>query len=87
MIPKFFLKTIKMLFGMIGIFGINWLPIHLFNFYTAHLYLRGDLNQNNFKEIDSYPVAYYTCHILSLSCTFVNPICLSFATNSFKVFI
>lgn len=74
-----------MLFGMIGIFGVNWLPIHLFNFYTSYIYLNGDQKETNFQGNESHLIGYYSSHLFSISCTFINPIGYSFMNKHFKI--
>ena len=82
-------KTKNMLILIISIFVLNWLPIHLFHFYSFYLNVNGSLSENNdnyFQENKTFNKIYYICQWMSMSSTFINPICYSFMHKHFRVF-
>ena len=77
---------------IISVFIVNWLPIHVFNFYTFYLYLNGGFKDESYSDHsennnNTFTQIYYICQWLSMSSTFVNPICYSFMNKYFKVFL
>ena len=79
----YYFQVIKMLAVVVALFGVCWLPLHVF---VLLMDFKPDLFPVS-KESDVTILisAYYTVHWLAMSNSFVNPIIYSFLNETFRV--
>ncbi|ESN94771.1 hypothetical protein HELRODRAFT_87641, partial [Helobdella robusta] len=81
-------KVVKMLLVVVTLFGVCWLPLHLFNLIIDFM---PELNNENKPEASMIGTAIYTSvckslvHWLAMSNSFVNPIIYGFLNDNFRV--
>ena len=91
------LQTIKMLVVVVALFGVCWLPLHLFtlvlDFYPDLMKKPGSKSPltgggGDPKRVDERRILvlfYYAVHWLAMSNSFVNPIVYGFFNDNFRV--
>lgn len=78
-----YFQVIKMLVVVVLLFGICWLPLHVFILvldFNPHL-----LDYQTAKQEQFFTALYYTVHWLAMSNSCVNPIVYGFLNDSFRV--
>ena len=82
-LPLCVVQVIKMLMVVVTLFGVCWLPLHVFNITLDFV---PALRNEDQPEASSIVVAVYTtAHWLAMSNSFVNPIVYGFLNDSFRV--
>ena len=72
-----------MLITVVILFGVCWLPLHIFGLVIDFM---PELNNENQPEASTTGAAVYTTvHWLAMSNSFVNPIIYGFLNDSFRV--
>ncbi|GIY85430.1 hypothetical protein CDAR_426051 [Caerostris darwini] len=77
------MQVVKMMFTVVILFAVCWLPIHIFNLLIY-------FNPNQvMPETDSqfthFTTAFFTCHWISMANSFANPIIYCFMSENFRV--
>ena len=81
----FCLQVIKMLVIVVLLFGLCWLPLHVF---ILVIDFNPELTNYSSTEQEKFFIAvYYSVHWLAMSNSFVNPIIYGFLNDSFRVSI
>lgn len=76
-----FFQVVKMLILVVTMFGICWLPLHIFNLVV-------DFNPDLLKkEKETLLAVYLPSHWLAMANSFANPIIYGFTNDSFRVSI
>lgn len=77
----YFPQTVHMLFTVILLFGFCWLPIKSFQFVREFDYM------DYCSKIEYLTMigAYFLCHWIAMTSSFVNPIVYSFMSKTFRV--
>ncbi|KAH9505993.1 hypothetical protein DERF_010753, partial [Dermatophagoides farinae] len=73
-------KTIKMMFTVILLYGICWMPIKLYQFLNDY----GLIAYCTERELYAMVCLYFICHWMAMANSFVNPIIYSFMSKSFR---
>nr|XP_027203178.1 RGS domain-containing serine/threonine-protein kinase A-like [Dermatophagoides pteronyssinus] len=73
-------KTIKMMFTVILLYGICWMPIKLYQFLNDY----GLIAYCTERELYAMICLYFICHWMAMANSFVNPIIYSFMSKSFR---
>jgi len=72
-----------MLLAVVILFGICWLPLHIFILVVDY---NPELTDYKTEHERQFLIAiYYTVHWLAMSNSFVNPIIYSFLNDNFRV--
>ncbi|KAG5445611.1 Neuromedin-K receptor, partial [Clonorchis sinensis] len=72
------IKIIKMLTFVVIMFGVCWLPSHVYFLLSDFTNLIDQLGPDNSR------IAYGVCHWIAMSNSFVNPIIYLLMSKSFK---
>ncbi|UXI18552.1 isoleucine-tRNA ligase [Sarcoptes scabiei] len=73
-------KTIKMMFTVILLYGICWMPIKLYQFLLDY----GLISYCTENELYAMVSLFFLCHWMAMANSFVNPIIYSFMSKSFR---
>ena len=83
MIFRFFFQIVKMLVIVVAVFGVCWLPLHVFamlvDFYEGFLQFESD--QEHMRVL----IMFLCVHWLAMSNSFANPIIYGFTNENFRV--
>ncbi|KAK3107074.1 hypothetical protein FSP39_006319 [Pinctada imbricata] len=77
-------EVLKMLLMVVVMFGLCWLPLHVFN---VIINFRPELadDKHHDRGDNSLLAVYLTTHWLAMSNSFANPVIYSFTNDSFRV--
>ncbi|GFT82701.1 tachykinin-like peptides receptor 86C [Nephila pilipes] len=76
------MKVVKMMFTVVILFAVCWLPIHIFNLL---IYFNGSLVMpETDSEFVNFTAAFFSCHWISMANSFANPIIYCFMSENFR---
>ncbi|KAJ6221111.1 hypothetical protein RDWZM_006923, partial [Blomia tropicalis] len=76
------MRVFRLLVAVLVLFIICWLPIKIFMLVLA--FKPSIVNIDNMHSYYVYYVTYFTCHLLSMSNSFANPVLYCFMSKSFR---
>lgn len=79
----FFFQIVKMLVIVVAVFGVCWLPLHVFAMLVD--FYEGFLQFENEQEHLRVLIMFLCVHWLAMSNSFANPIIYGFTNENFRV--
>ncbi|GIY26625.1 hypothetical protein CEXT_7991 [Caerostris extrusa] len=77
------MQVVKMMFTVVILFAVCWLPIHIFNLLIY--FSPNQVMPETDSQFTHFTTAFFTCHWISMANSFANPIIYCFMSENFRV--